>query len=148
LDYLHKKYVSDHNKILEIQQTRRILEIVNPETLKKAINKDSVGSNSNTMKDKLSRYVFKNSHSIQSKVMRDSNLSPSMAPTVEVEENEWAPDRWNRYGFKYQAPGSKTDYLYHPNKVNALGFKYIIGTPTSFKEKNTDKDRSMQDLKA
>jgi len=62
VDYLHKKYVSDHNKILEIQQTRRILEIVNPETLKKAINKDSVGSNSNTMKDKLSRYVFKNSH--------------------------------------------------------------------------------------
>ena len=147
MDYLHKKYVSDHNKILEIQQTRRILEIVNPETLKNAINKDSVGSNSNTMKDKLSRYVFKNSHSIQSKVMRDSNLSPSMAPTVEVEENEWAPDRWNRYGFKYQAPGSKTDYLYHPNKVNALGFKYIIGTPTSFKEKNTDKERSMQDLK-
>lgn len=75
-------------------------------------------------------------------------MSPSLAPPLEVEENEWAPDRWNRYGFKYQAPGTQTDYLYHPNKVNALGFKYIIGTPTSFKEKNTDKDRSMQDMKA
>jgi hypothetical protein len=40
VDYLHKKYVSDHNKINEIMQTRRILEIVNPETLKKAITKE------------------------------------------------------------------------------------------------------------
>jgi hypothetical protein len=52
------------------------------------------------MKDKLSRYVFKNNHAIQSKVTRDSNMSPNTAP-IEVEENEWAPDRWNRYGFKY-----------------------------------------------
>jgi hypothetical protein len=55
-------------------------------------------------------------------------LSPSTAP-VEVEENEWAPDRWNRYGFKYQAPGTKNDYLLHPNKVNAQGLKYLIGSP-------------------
>jgi hypothetical protein len=101
---------------------------VNPETLKKAITKEVMGSNSNTMKDKLSRYVFKNNHAIQSRVTRDSNLSPSTAP-VDVEENEWAPDRWNRYGFKYQAPGTKNDYLLHPNKVNAQGLKYLIGSP-------------------
>jgi hypothetical protein len=37
---------------------------VNPDTLKKAITTDHVGSNSNTMKDKLSRYVFKNNYAI------------------------------------------------------------------------------------
>jgi len=40
---------------------------------------DKVGSNSNTMKDRLSRYVFKNNFSIQSKVNRDTNLSPTNA---------------------------------------------------------------------
>jgi hypothetical protein len=83
------------------------------------------------MSDKLSRYVFKNNIAIQSKVNRDTNLSPTNAEPAEKEENEWAPDRWNRYGFKYQAPGSKNDYLYHPNKANALGFKYMMGPPST-----------------
>jgi hypothetical protein len=64
VDYIHQKYINDQNKIFEIQQTRRILEIVNPETLKKAITKEVMGRKSNTMKDKLSRYVFKNNQAI------------------------------------------------------------------------------------
>jgi hypothetical protein len=45
--------------------------------MKQAIKMDKVGSNSNTMKDRLSRYVFKNNFSIQSKINRDTNLSPT-----------------------------------------------------------------------
>ncbi len=48
---------------MEMQQTRRLLEITNPETLKKAVNKDHV-PNSTLMQDKLSKYVFKNNYSI------------------------------------------------------------------------------------
>ena len=107
---------------------------------------DKVGSNSNTMKDRLSRYVFKNNFSIQSKVNRDTNLSPTNE-TDEVQQDEWAPDRWNRYGFKYQTPGSKNDYLYHPNKANALGMKYMIGPPSTFRPKFNEKEKSMQELK-
>ena len=57
---------------------------------------------------------------------------------MEVQENEWAPDRWNRYGFKYQAPGTKNDYLHHENKANALGFKYNIKSPASFRAEVKD----------
>ena len=46
-----------------MQQTRRLLEITNPETLKKAVIKDHI-PNSTSMQDKLSKYVFKNNYSI------------------------------------------------------------------------------------
>ena len=57
------KYVSDHNRKMEMQQTRRLLEITNPESLKKAVIKDHV-PNSSSMQDKLSKYVFKDNYSI------------------------------------------------------------------------------------
>ena len=63
VNFLVSKFVSDHNRKMEMQQTRRLLEITNPETLKKAVNKDHV-PNSTLMQDKLSKYVFKNNYSI------------------------------------------------------------------------------------
>lgn len=66
VNFLVSKYVSDHNRKVEMQQTRRLLEITNPDTLKKAVVKDHV-PNSTSMQDKLSKYVFKNNYSIVKK---------------------------------------------------------------------------------
>lgn len=66
VNFLVSKYVSDHNRKVEMQQTRRLLEITNPDTLKKAVIKDHV-PHSTSMQDKLSKYVFKNNYSIVKK---------------------------------------------------------------------------------
>jgi hypothetical protein len=68
VNFLVSKYVSDHNRKVEMQQTRRLLEITNPETMKKACVKDQV-PNSSSMKDKLSKYVFKNNFSVNKELI-------------------------------------------------------------------------------
>jgi hypothetical protein len=70
VNFLVSKFVSDHNRKMEMQQTRRLLEITNPDTLKKAVTKDLV-PNSTLMQDKLSKYVFKNNYSILKKAHND-----------------------------------------------------------------------------
>lgn len=72
VNFLVSKFVSDHNRKMEMQQTRRLLEITNPDTLKKAVTKDLV-PNSTLMQDKLSKYVFKNNYSILKKAQNDDN---------------------------------------------------------------------------
>jgi hypothetical protein len=52
------------------------------------------------MKDKLSRYAFKNNFSVVKK-NTNNNGSPDLQ-VEEPQENEWAPDRFNKHGFKYQ----------------------------------------------
>lgn len=104
-----------------MQQTRRLLEITNPETLKKAVVKDQV-PNSTSMQDKISKYVFKNNYSIL-KNQDDKQAQP------EQDESFWVPDRFNKNGFKYEAHGSVNPFLHHPNKSNALGISYGMSPP-------------------
>lgn len=72
-----------------------------------------------------------------------------IAPQEEepAEESDWAPDRFNQHGFKYQALGTKKAYLNHPNKVNYAGFLYGLKSPGSFKSKTGNMEKSLQDIK-
>lgn len=56
VEFARSKYVDDYQKSGEIQQTRRMLEIYNSETLRKAAGQE-VLTNSNFFRDKISKYV-------------------------------------------------------------------------------------------
>ena len=99
-----------------MQQTRRLLEITNPETLKNACIKDHV-PNSTSMKDKISKYAFKNNFSVNKEL-----IGLEEAP----EETYWVPDRFNKNGWKYQVQNESNPFLNHSNKVNAHGFNFGI----------------------
>lgn len=126
VNFLVSKFVSDHNRKMEMQQTRRLLEITNPDTLKKAVTKDLV-PNSTLMQDKLSKYVFKNNYSILKKAHNDDKQHEE---ENEQDESYWVPDRFNKNGFKYQPHGQVNPFLQHPNKINGLGFSYGMPPPT------------------
>ena len=121
-----------------MSQTRRLLEITNPDTLKKAVTKDHV-PNATLMQDKLSKYVFKNNYSIVKKTSSDDKQNEK-----EQDESYWVPDRFNKNGFKYQAQGTVNPFLQHPNKVNALGFSY--GMPPPIHKKGSYSNVTMSPL--
>ena len=61
-DFLIQRYVNDYQKQNELQQTRRMLEVYNSETLRTAAGKELL-TNQNFFRDKISKYlVHRNSN--------------------------------------------------------------------------------------
>jgi hypothetical protein len=78
-----------------MRDTRRLLEIMNPETLKKAVGNDQLPPE-NSMRQKISNYVLTN----RNQQRQQHGSSPS--PTLNLEDAcDWAPDRFSKHGFKY-----------------------------------------------